>query len=167
VTQLESHSAATAAGSSVSSAATGGGGAAEGAAACVVCLETPENDCGVLPCGHVPGCAPCVRQWVARAEACPTCRRACKLHEVSYVKIGEPPPPRDAPAASAASSASAAPAASPAAASAAADAAEAVQWVDPDRAERWGTKPAAIVAHLQGALADAGRPAAYHPCPPP
>ena len=105
----------------------GGGGAASNA--CVICLETPEADVGVLPCGHVAGCAACVRQWVALSSACPTCRRPARLQDVSFVLLAGALPPASAPAATA---------------------------VDPHDAARWGTKPAAIVAHLRRVLRDGG-----------
>ena len=90
MTQLESHSAATAAGSSGSSAATGGGGAAEGAAACVVCLEQPENDCGVLPCGHVLALGSVTK--LARGARtggfkCPYCTCQCTIAAATALSV--------------------------------------------------------------------------------
>ena len=105
-----------------------------GLAQCVICLETPETDVGVLPCGHCPGCAPCVRAWVAQSEACPTCRRPARPQDVTYVALGAEPPSQEGGAARAGPTTS----------------------VDPDEAERWGTKPAAIIAYLRRVLDDAG-----------
>ena len=72
------------------------------ASTCVICLEQPEAEVGVLPCGHCAGCGPCVRQWVTQSEACPTCRRSCKIHEVSFVDLKKGAEPREEGAAAAA-----------------------------------------------------------------
>lgn len=111
----------------------------EGGGTCVICMDVPEGEVGVLPCGHCPGCAVCVRSWVAQAAACPTCRRAATVEQISFVALG---------------AAAAAPTAVAAAAATVASAA--VHPVDPDKVERWGTKPAAIIQHLQVVLAEAG-----------
>ena len=139
-----------------------GAGASSAASPCVICLETPEVDVGVLPCGHCAGCGPCVRAWIMRAGVCPTCRRATHLHDVSFVSLGAP-----RTIAPAASSAACAPCSKPPLGRAI-DAVAVDTSVDPFEAERWGTKPAAIIAHLRRVLADAASRAivfsAYDEC---
>jgi len=61
--------------------------AAGGPPACIICLDPPTDPVGVLPCGHCVGCAPCVRQWINQAAACPTCRRPARLQDVSFVAL--------------------------------------------------------------------------------
>ena len=131
-------------GSSSSDALTCDGG--QCASTCVICLEQPEAEVGVLPCGHCAGCGPCVRQWVTQSEACPTCRRSCKIHEVSFVDLKKGAEPREEGAAAAAG---------PSAAKRRAARVEA-EVVEVNAAEglAWGSKPAAIVAHLRTVLAE-------------
>ena len=122
----------------------GSGSDADASATCVICLEVPESDVGVLPCGHCAGCATCVRAWVVQSGVCPTCRRPARLHDVSFVSLAAAPQPGELASSAAAEHS---PAAAPAAAT---------TDVDPEEAARWGTKPAAIVAHLRGVLSNAG-----------
>ena len=70
--------------------------AANAASTCVICLEQPGTEVGVLPCGHCAGCGPCVRQWVTQCARRPDLQAHCKIHEVSFVDLKKGAEPREA-----------------------------------------------------------------------